>query len=397
MANVSKPVVNDLLCYVSSARDALTQDHIILNSFAHYGAELIKKAKEIICKAAGERNIVRKPCNTHPDPSMADLKDIYACFEKIEADSIACPKFLAEGYAAFPPKGFEYISPVVCSLRDEISALRIEVAELRKNNERDVRALNNTNTVAQDVIEIKTLVQRAVAELDAARDTSNGGQHNGPPRNVNTEQSSNVDLIPQGHERDSMGVSGETPAASDDFSSGGGGSGWQVVNDRPYANALRRNGLPANSVRRQSNFQGGRQGRHNEHGHSRRGEPGRPNLEGGLEPMHGGSGRGFSRKRTVIFGTKAGDSSGISGGDRICEIFVGGCKSDSSPDGLEEYCSQNGITVKKCEPLNQTSEWVRSFKVSIAVTDREKLLNADFWPCGVFVRQFFRARPRNES
>ena len=46
MAYIRKPV-NDLLCYVSSARDALTQDHIILNSFAHYGAELIKKGRSL--------------------------------------------------------------------------------------------------------------------------------------------------------------------------------------------------------------------------------------------------------------------------------------------------------------------------------------------------------------
>ena len=42
------------------------------------------------------------------------------------------------------------------------------------------------------------------------------------------------------------------------------------------------------------------------------------------------------------------------------------------------------------------SDWFKSFKVSVTEEDRDKLLDGEFWPCGVIVRKFFKGRARND-
>ena len=81
MSDLKNTTLNDILWYVSSARNSLTQDKIIVNSVAFYKSELIKKSKDLICKIANERNVVRKSCQDHPNPASADMKDILVCFE----------------------------------------------------------------------------------------------------------------------------------------------------------------------------------------------------------------------------------------------------------------------------------------------------------------------------
>ena len=161
---IDDAIENDILCYISSSRDALSQDRIILNASSYYNPETIKKAKDIICKIANARNISRRSSEAYPKPEAANVEDICDCFEKIETERLVCPRFLAGGYTAFPPQGFEYISPLIGSLRDEVTTLRTETAGIRENNNGDLRALNNTNIVAQDVVELKTLVQGLVTE-----------------------------------------------------------------------------------------------------------------------------------------------------------------------------------------------------------------------------------------
>ena len=186
-----------------------------------------------------ERNVARKTSTAFPKPAAANINDICECFDKIETGNWPCPKFLAGSYLSFPPQGFEYISPLICSLRDETSALRTEVAEIRQNNDRDSRALNNTNIVAQDVMEVKTLVQQLVAnenDLQPASTTSGN-------------------ISPQEDSSSSAGINREdqpnTESSQNDANEGNGnelevndGHGpWMNASNsrrnRPYSNALR--------------------------------------------------------------------------------------------------------------------------------------------------------------
>ena len=51
-----------------------------------------------------------------------------------------------------------------------------------------------------------------------------------------------------------------------------------------------------------------------------------------------------------------------------------------------------GIKVQKCEALETRSTVSKSFKVSLNINDRQKLLNPDIWPENIICRKFYNPR-----
>ena len=368
-------ILNDMLCYISSARDTFSQEHVITNCVGFYDADKIREAQLTICNLAKVKAINRRGGKNVGDPNPVIMQDILDAFEKMGNSDSPMPTFVAGGYNAFPPTGFEYVAPVLCSMRDQMAAMTIEIQELKEKTGSDVRALNSIDVAVQDISEIKTLVQRS---YDASSNTSvqchasdSSIEADPPhPQPVLTDTAENA-VKTDGSK--SMSI------RNNDNNDNNDNEGFIAVKQkRPYSNALRKNGLPANAARRNT-------GRNN------------PNQQ---RPSHMGMARedkqrNNQQKRTVISGTRT-SSSGISGGTRILDIYVGGCSVDTSVDSLKSYCKDNGVVVKRCELLHD-AEWVRSFKISSTLDDREKLLNGDFWPCGITVRKFFKARNRIQT
>ena len=98
--------------------------------------------------------ITRKACTSHPNPSTEDVKDILDLMDR-KTTIIELPTFVAQGHTSFPPSNFEIIAPVIMTLRDEVSHLRIELSELRKATEKDQKSFETVSTVKQDVADIK--------------------------------------------------------------------------------------------------------------------------------------------------------------------------------------------------------------------------------------------------
>ena len=66
----------------------------------------------------------------HPNPTVADTEDILCLFDKMDENNFICPKFLAENYLSSPPSsGFEPLALIICSLRNQLLAVRLEVSE----------------------------------------------------------------------------------------------------------------------------------------------------------------------------------------------------------------------------------------------------------------------------
>ena len=386
MVDLKNTVLNNVLSYISTAKCSLSHDKVILNALAFYTSESIIKAKDIIFDICDERKIKRKACSSHPNPTEADLEDILLLFEKCEGQpvNLPLPNFVSSGYMSLPPcSGFESLASVMCSMRDEISALRLEVSEVRKSNEKDLKALDNVGCIIQDVAEIKLLIHNLPINVSGRT----------PESVINYEISQQLDVSsrdPVDRNEDSCQTSQVIPnlsiSAVPQISSEPNAGVPNVPINSPveeltvptYADMVQVNrGGRSTSNRNPSNHRGGASSANRRP--SRINESRRPILHA---------------RRVNISGTRPA-STGLSSGQRVLDVFVGGCGLETTVEEIKNYCSVNEINVKKCETLVTKSEWYRSYKISVDALNRDKLLDAEFWPQGIFVRKFFRPRTGN--
>lgn len=345
--DLQNTVINDVLCYISTSRAALATDSIILNTIAFYKGEIIKKAKDIYFGICKEKPITRKPCNSHPNPASADLGDILDLMEKMESKDFSTPRFVAAGYSSLPPStGFESVAAIICSLRDEVTALREEICENRKLAQRDLKSLEGVSCVIQDVAEIKTIL---MSRLSITSENSKSFL-SGPSTSLSTSNHSSNKC-----DNGSSAQAASTVDATNVLVN---------VENRSFRDVL---------------------------------------LEGDTQPADPKSIPKNKpkpkpkpvTKRVNIVGTKTtsnNSQNALLGVKRVFDIFVGGCPKDTQSAAISAYCVENGVTTLKCESLATKSEWSASFKLSVNACEREKLLCADFWPEGMFVRKYFRAR-----
>jgi len=154
--NIGNAIANDILCYLSTARNSLTKEVIVLNAAAFYRPEKILQAKEIIYNVFCEKIVVRKKSANQPYPTTIDLSDILSLMEKHDGSN--CPRFLASNFDSLPPNGFEHMAAIISSLRDELYALRSEVCQLKENNDRDQRSMEDVYCIKQDIADIKVFI-----------------------------------------------------------------------------------------------------------------------------------------------------------------------------------------------------------------------------------------------
>ena len=100
------------------------------------------------------------------------------------------------------------------------------------------------------------------------------------------------------------------------------------------------------------------------------------------------------QQRKRIVGTRMQGGTVLKSAPRTADIYVGNCDVDISPESLQQYIEEEvKIKVKKCEKLITRYDNYASFKVTLFINDREKLLSSDVWPSGIVCRKYYS--PRN--
>ena len=355
--------LNPVLCYITSARNALSKDNIIANAVAFYDGSVIYAAKETIFGKCDERPLKRKSSAEFPNPSVPNVKDILDLLDKVEGKK-NLPLFVADKYNSLPPNNVEALAPVLCSLRDEISAMKNEVAQLRKlNSELTANQVENS-CVQQDIAEIK-LMLRNVEKTQQTR-SYNDVVVNGktkPKRNHNANS-------------DNSRLNNSQSAVS---SQDNGILDSTILQVRPQQQRVQDQASTSLQAR---NLQ--------------------EDPEIGQETESNGQNNEWmvasrNRRRTQarrgghVTGSRTSTST-LNGADRVFDLFVGGCKCDTTTEDITNYCKDLGVDLKKVEILESKSEWYRPFKLSMLQNHRDILLKAESWPQGIFVRKFYKAR-----
>ena len=161
-------VLNDVLCFLSTSRDSMTSDELILVATAFYKPEDILKAKELIFNLCKEKITTRKTCQSHPNPILADTQDIINLITKKDNGSSTLPKFVTGGCYSLPPTtGCIAFARAFNRLRDELSEVKTEMRELRSTKDKEAKAIEDSNDVRQDISDIKTMLIKEIVPTNA--------------------------------------------------------------------------------------------------------------------------------------------------------------------------------------------------------------------------------------
>ena len=371
-------VLENVLSYIQSEKCVITRDQILVNALAYYQPELILKAKDVLFKIVGEQAPKRKKCQAHPNPCSADLEDILNVFEKHDDGEIKLPSFVAFGYGSMPPSaGFESFASVMCSLRDEVTALRVQVDEVKNSNEKDQKALENVGSIIQDVSELKLLLLDLPSKVGELNKTSSKAEQvlsSSSPSNSASSDCNQNDLPSGSSSMD--GQEANTPEMPLYTSVLGRNEPAKASN----ANKTNVSSKPSQEWQTvQRNNRRSKISNSNSNGQQRRGDAANANQNRQYT-----SRRNISGKRTSDVRLRA--------APRILDVFLGGCGLDTTPEIIMDYCKKYDIELTKCESVASKSEHHKCFKVSVSAENRDALLDGEFWPVGTFVGKFYKRK-----
>ena len=381
--------LNDVLCFITTARNSLSRDIILVNAVGFYTSEAIFAAKEEIFSFSNERLVKRKMTNEQPNPAVMNVKDILTLLDKMEG-TVPIPSFVAANYNSLPPINFEPLATVLCSLKDEIAALRREVCQLREVNVENASSNIDNACVKQDISDIKLMLQNSGAQnkvqkkLDRSQDevsyaetARNGSSRNWTGKTGNNDQPQEAKIgatIIRKELSNSMPIRRNNSSNTQSVRKSYPAQSYHQL-EQSVQPTVQHNQNMEQSDRNSESWQVVGRGSSSQHNRklTRRG-----NREANV------SGTGTL-------------SNNLAGVQRIMEMFVGGCDKNSNEDGIKRHCVTLGIELMKIEQLTTRSEWYKAYKISMKATDREKLMLPDSWPQGIFVRKYFKPRTATNS
>ncbi len=130
-------IIDDVLCFIQTVRNGLDEVCIAEMAVAYYTPEMILSAKESFFKTCEEECPKRRQTKKYRNPSTRDVEDIIDLMVKMEGKEI--PQYVSQGYGSMPCYEFEKIAGIMCSMRDEVCALRVELKEARNDEKKIAR------------------------------------------------------------------------------------------------------------------------------------------------------------------------------------------------------------------------------------------------------------------
>ena len=439
--DVSDMIVSNILCYMTTARHSLRNDDIVRVCIAFYSCDDILKGKDLLFDIIGERSSRRR----NKDRIIHELEDILKMLQKCDDESIKLPKFVCDSYCGLPPtSGFEIVASRMITLIDEISQLKDEIRDLRDNRLTDDIMRQTCTMLQEDVIIIKGELRKLnhkFMEEDVRRNSimllTSDKRHSVFTEGAARQDCENTSILELNIENN--GCSPSAPESSREqqlidrliYDEGGPPTApsyvdvcssqlsGDIVEDNPSENPdyVVRDKYPSPLNRRTKDIQGNKSSNLEEN-LSNDGEEKRNNLQIGNTARTGDTREdkdGYievqsrQRKRTIhkqliatssarnTMGKKKMSSCILKSAVRSADLYIGNCALDITADILSNFIKDElGINVSHCESLETKYDDYNSFKVTLSVSDRIKLLNSDVWPSGIICRKFYSPRVRND-
>ena len=435
--------IDSLLCYASTARHSLKSDEIVRICVAFYKESDIIRSKDRLCELIGEKPKRRRNENR----LINEMKDIVELLTRCDDNSISLPQFVTDAFDGLPPtSGFEVVANYIMQLNDELVNLRKEVNSLKESNNQkccnpdvefmkedlleikgEVRKLNHKllndnirrdslilecfdnssrNTTVKDKREIISEVGDSFLKN---KDHSNGNSVKEKNKGLMNDVSSVVcQPLSIGDEL----CSSEHPSTSQeslywqrevqDF---GGAPSAPTFADVAVAGMEEVTKNANGSVTFTSrNIREGKQRNLTVNENQRKGQSSDSDISVDVKVIEKKTGayvddEGYQlvkRKRrpvNIVGSKRTKENDTIKGAVRVADLYLGNCELEVSSESISDYIfKEMNIVVNKCEPLASRNVNSKSFKVTLNLADRQKLLSPDVWPEGIICRKFYSSR-----
>ena len=405
---VMTPIVSGVLCFMSTARHSMRADDMVRVCHSFYKEDDINKAKDILL------DMITDPAKSIPkrrrgkDKLIHELEDINELLKVCDDGSIKLPKFVVDSYNGLPPtSGFEFIGDYLAKLNDELATLRREVETLKDIRVEHSVTTHDTVVMKEDLLHIKAEVRKLNHRLmasDMQRDsllleslrkaTNNDNDEDGE---INLFQDIDDALPSAPAFESSQGLLdvvnrtlqdiGGTPSAPSYAESARSKSplicsgGIVKAHKSKERHSLTRL-ISKNPIHKEPVIQ--------EHGDT---DARNEVDEDGYQTVQKKKRRHSNR---IVGSKKSSESVIMKCAPKCVDIYIGNVNLGIDTEIVTQYIKgETGIDIKNCIALNTRNPNHTSFKISVALADRETLLSADVWPEGVICRKFHSPRSFN--
>ena len=418
-------MISNILCYISTAKCVLRADDIVRSCLALYSQDEIIKGKDLLFELVGEKPKRRR----NEDRILHELQDIMALFEKCDDNEVQLPIFVANSYNSFPPtSGFEHVADRLMTLNEEIVSLRKEVEALKESRLTD-NILSQNNTIMQeDILLIKSELRKLnhkFMEEDIRRNSlilCATEKQSSSERSIVSNAlpiSCEAPVLPSEtddlcndydlHGRETDDLSPSAPELPEDqlllnrliFDEGGTPSApsySQVCKSKQHSKD--KSAIPPaediSLVARKEEIGKSSSNTAPARANNMANADDRVDEDGFILVKNKKQKRNAVGSKRNVVGSRTSNTGSLKSAARTADLYIGNCDVEVSVDSLIEYIYDvTEIRVKKCEELITKYDDYKSFKVSLLLNDRVRLLSSDIWPEGIVCRKYFN--PKNQS
>ena len=335
--------INNVLCYISTAKHSCDQQTIISMCMAFYKEDEINKAKEVLYKSADE-TFKKRIGDGRMKNNICDMLQISRKFD--ESDSVL-PKFLCDGYNKMPPSaGFEVIAEHIFSLLSKMESLETEINLLKSHD------------ISGGFIEIKEDIKDIKLAVNKVPKTALTSQRN-------FESARNLLTVVEVVSRDGIAV--DNSSSEDVLRTSSPPCEQDTVQQQRVLRDFkpRRNSVKDETI-------------HIEDATSEEEPDGQPWTK-------------VQRRKPRIFVTGSKNTAGqFKGVQPTKDIYIGRCDKNVSVSHIEEYIKgEFGVDFVQCSCISNEIADVKSFKITVFAQTSDEMLDTARWPQNVRVRRYF--------
>ena len=436
-------LINNILCFVSTARQSTSCNEIVQICLAFYKEKEILDAKKLICDFIGEKIKYRRGENR----MLYELKDLVELFARCDDDEIPLPKFVCDSHDGMPPaSGFSIVANAITTLMEEISTLKTELNHMKDQRLLDGLYNSDITRIKEDLLIIKGEVRKMnhkQMEMDLKRQ-SIILQSMDPPTTMPTENMSDheatenfltnfeklcntpvrLDTLVCGE--DASHTPSAPPASQEPWAflegqpQGLGGVPpaplySNVTSQKVSSTAGETSGGPPSPKQKCGSVSKRVSTKFVQNGNKMKisessvedisntirnvNENIRNDIDSdGFKLVQNNKNKKKYRNQKIVGTKKNNNETALKSATKYADIFVGNCALDVTEKSLMDYIKEEmNIKVKNCELLVTRNENCKCFKVNLNMNDRQMLLSSDVWPENIICNKYYKPKNLNRQ